>query len=598
MATAPAVASPLNLFIQQCLQFKPTLSQLDTQASASTQAVQFEQLTLGFNNINDRLNYYRDLAQDNQRESILMCQLHLADELQAMLNSPNLTKLISKLDNDEPTYAKLSLRLATLKATQLDINLKSQLHNAQATIRRNLQSQHLSMVFNQSGCELPQPINSATAGIKSKETLGLSNVETNARNKKDFDISLAKYLILQPDEQCRKSAWIAYQTRAKDKNKTPLAAVKTIKMASNAAKPSIYSAQYYDSNLTSAQITRFLNSRTNNINVAPWNIGQYLATLPHQAYQGTTSALTLIEQSMDVLSDFGVTFDVIKPYAHKLDNNLSSQQTNNVNVTGTDTDTDTDTDTESLTLNANQNTTIRVWHNKRLLGELFIHPSEKTATHIIRYPVIGHQFAQVSISYREKIKNRRQALSVIDAIAQAISGLARGSQFYLNNKFGASADHHQLGQHWLSQYIQLRVPHLQASAREQAASVYQQQLRVFRSQLIMQFYSTSHLDTARLHNTFYNSFNSHWYEAADLTYSFNGIANEGIEYYLPLWYQALVNVIIHSRKSSVTARQVFEIFIVNEDNLILSEQLAIILAPPTDISSIIRRTINDGNSKD
>ena len=70
-------------------------------------------------------------------------------------------------------------------------------HTAQASVNQALSQRQFIMQFNQQDCVLTN-------------TLNEEPINTN------IDIRLAKYLIHQPIEQCRKQAWLAYQIRAKD----------------------------------------------------------------------------------------------------------------------------------------------------------------------------------------------------------------------------------------------------------------------------------------------------------------------------------------------------------------------------------------------
>ncbi|GIU52865.1 hypothetical protein [Shewanella sp. KT0246] len=578
LATAPAVANPLNLFIQQCLRYQPSLVELDLNQPVAKQAVQFEQLTLGFNNFNDRLNYYRDLAANSQRESILMCQLHLADELQVLLKDPTLEHFIDNLSQAQPPYSSLAAKLKSIQSRQLDITSKSKLHNAQATIRRNLSNNHVELVFNDKKCQLTSPAfeHSQEDTTRNNDNHDNNN-SVNTTAKYNLDVSLAKYLILQPNEQCRKSAWLAYQSRAKYKNAVSLDIIKQIKQPT--------AAQHLDTHfLDSDALINYLQQITTNINIAPWNIGQHLASLPHEKYTGFTSANDIIAQAFQQLEEVGIRFEILSVAAITQQQDRFEQKRE-----------ETQLSSEKTINQLAENQIYRVWHQQRLLGELFVTPAMKTSAHIIRYPVIGHQFAQASISYVKKISNRRQANQLIDAVTETIAGLARGNKFYLNNKQGL-ADNHSLGQLWLAQYLRQHLK-LDLSEREQAAIDYRQQLRVFRSKVILDFYLNEHINQQPLAISFEQSFNQEWQGAQELAFSFNGIANEGIDYYLPLWHQSLVRIIFEASKPTVTKRQVFDIFVVNEENLTLNEQMIIILTPPNDPSSIIRRAFNVGHSQ-
>ncbi|MEZ9537966.1 hypothetical protein [Shewanella sp. 10N.286.52.B9] len=586
LATAQAVANPLQLFVQQCLQYKPSLASLDLKQTTPYQTLQFEQLTLGFNNFNDRLNYYRHLATHNQREGLLMCQLHLADELSALLTAPQLSSFIAELEDSHMPYSLLANKINAITLAQLDIDTKSQLHNAQATIRRNLSNSNLKLVFNNAQCQLDT-----------------NRDDTNSA----FEISLAKYLLLQPDEQCRKTTWQAYQARAKSKNKQLLATIKTIKQQVSAPEPSIASAEAQSAPLQATQslstkplltnqlLLSFLESQTNNINTAPWNIGKTLSQIKNTPYLGPKNSSDLFQQVVDVLTPLGLEFEAI-PLQVQADMS-STNETNTTASTGNGTAT-VNEPSEPIT-------TYRLWHQQRLVGELYIHTSKHSMANIIRYPVIGQQFAQASVVFPKYLSNRRQAMQLVKSLSEAITAMTRGSQFYLVNKLGVSTDNYLLGYYWLSSHLQHQLAYLTPSAREQFAESYRQQLRVFRSKVAWYYLNSEQqgddinnqqLNSA-INQAFQASFNQQWPDAKNMAYSFNGIANEGLDYYHPLWQQNLVNLINTDTNASITNRQVFDILVVNEDNLSLIQQMSIILNPPTDPSSIIRRAFNVGNSK-
>ncbi|MDO6620197.1 hypothetical protein [Shewanella sp. 6_MG-2023] len=586
LATAQAVANPLQLFVQQCLQYKPSLASLDLKQTTPYQTLQFEQLTLGFNNFNDRLNYYRHLATHNQREGLLMCQLHLADELSALLTAPQLSSFIAELEDSHMPYSLLANKINAITLAQLDIDTKSQLHNAQATIRRNLSNSNLKLVFNNAQCQLDT-----------------NRDDTNSA----FEISLAKYLLLQPDEQCRKTTWQAYQARAKSKNQQLLATIKTIKQQVSAPEPSIASAEAQSAPLQATQslstkplltnqlLLSFLESQTNNINTAPWNIGKTLSQIKNTPYLGPKNSSDLFQQVVDVLTPLGLEFEAI-PLQVQADMS-STNETNTTASTGNGTAT-VNEPSEPIT-------TYRLWHQQRLVGELYIHTSKHSMANIIRYPVIGQQFAQASVVFPKYLSNRRQAMQLVKSLSEAITAMPRGSQFYLVNKLGVSTDNYLLGYYWLSSHLQHQLAYLTPSAREQFAESYRQQLRVFRSKVAWYYLNSEQqgddinnqqLNSA-INQAFQASFNQQWPDAKNMAYSFNGIANEGLDYYHPLWQQNLVNLINTDTNASITNRQVFDILVVNEDNLSLIQQMSIILNPPTDPSSIIRRAFNVGNSK-
>ncbi|MCT8986721.1 hypothetical protein [Shewanella phaeophyticola] len=199
------MANPLALFVEQCLQYQPKLTAIsqNTHFTAAQQAVEFEKNTLALNNINDRIKYYRPFANDSlSKQGLLWCQLHLADELYMLTQATQTQALIDVLQNESTPYKQLSERLLTVKQNQWNIKQKSKLHSAQASVNQALSQRQLQMQFNNEQCVLPQA--------------------TPPTDTNNIDIHIAQYLIKQSDENCRKQAWFAYQTRAKHKIKSAI----------------------------------------------------------------------------------------------------------------------------------------------------------------------------------------------------------------------------------------------------------------------------------------------------------------------------------------------------------------------------------------
>ncbi|AZG73102.1 hypothetical protein [Shewanella livingstonensis] len=577
LATANAVANPLALFIEQCLQYQPELEpdKLASFQSVEQQAVEFEKRTIALNNINDRIQYYRPFANDSlNKQGLLWCQLHLADELYALTTAAQTQYLIDKLPYLESPYDQLGQRLITIIRTQWPLIEKSQLHSAQASIHQALSRQQFTMQFNQQDCVLTQK----------------ANIESDG--KTNIDINIAKYLIKQPNEYCRKQAWLAYQIRAKAQQTPALALIHQLQQQraiqqqySNTAQ-----AQLSLHGLDPTQLARFLASQTVDLDIAPWNIARALSRASKSSSMETMSSTVFLQQIFDSLESIGLKFELIN-----MDKSNASA--------------------DDIEHNRLSNTRmIRVWHQQRLLGEIFTYPHSKQQYsrnvdgQLIKQTVIGHQFGQYALSFPQHLTHSIQQQKLIIALSQAIVSLAQGGQFYFLTNRGQNIDTHAIATQWLAHYIkqQLNLPEL--SGRHQLAEQYQQQLGVFRAKVSLAFYQYQgdiegeKQDDWLSHNqslsvAFEQSFGQQWPSATDAIYSYQAIANEGINHYLPLWHNALTQLIISETPARKSAKEIFTLLVVNETYLTLNDQLEQLIGPPIDPHSLIRRFKHAGTTQ-
>ncbi|MGX9460319.1 hypothetical protein ACWXWU_03640 [Shewanella sp. A14] len=570
LVTVNAVANPLALFVEQCLQYQPNLGQnsFANFQSVEQQAVEFEKHTLALNNINDRVQYYRPFANDSQnQQGLLWCQLHLADELYTLTSSPNIQLLIEKTPFLSLPYNQFGKRLASIKQSQWSLIEKSKLHSAQASIHQALSQRQFTLHFNQQDCVLT------------------NNSDTEHTNIKT---SLAKYLIKQPQEHCRKQAWLAYQVRNKTKQIPALELIHQLKQKhailqgyNNTAQEQL--ARY---GLTPQQLQQFLTSQTTNLKIAPWNIAHALANTKKSPNINPLASRQFLQQALDSLASLGLTFEHI------------TQKKTTIDTTSTD------------------NTyIIRVWHQQRLLGEMFIDPQSKSQSNsninaqLIKQTVIGHQFGQYALSFPVLLTHVEQQQKLINALSQAIVSLAQGGSFYFLTNKAQNPNAHAIATQWLMHYIQQQLNLPQMSERRRLAAQYQQQLWVFRAKVTLAFYQYSgKFDNAEQHNwlnhnlqlssAFEQSFGQQWPNATDEIYSYQAIANEGISHYLPLWQTALTQLIIAETSTRLSTTEIFNVLVVNEKQLSLNDQLEQLIGLPTDPHSLIRRFKHAGTTQE
>ncbi|WP_282110744.1 hypothetical protein [Shewanella algicola] len=564
-ATASAVANPLALFVEQCLQYQPKLTPLSQNASLSPahQAVEFEKNTLALNNINDRIQYYRPFATDSlSKQGLLWCQLHLADELYMLTQATQTLALIDVLQTEPAPYKQLSERLLTVKQNQWDIEQKSKLHSAQASVNQALSQRQLQMQFNDEQCVLPQ-----------------ATPQTDTNN---IDIHIAQYLIKQSNENCRKQAWFAYQTRAKHKIKSAISYIQQLQQQRALTLGYQNTAEYVlaTHGLNADLLSQFLNDQTEQLDIAPWNIARALSQTAKPEAIEAVSAQAYLLQLLSKLAPLGLRVELLA------DKTTAEQQTNKQSAD------------DAPTINI-----IRLWHKQRLLGELYTYPlaqdalSKRINAQLIKQSVIGHQFGQYSITYPKTLNSQKQQQKLIEALSQAIVSLAQGSQYYLLANKAQNRQQHAIANLWLSHFLRSTQHFAPMSTREQLTLQYQTQMHAFRAKVALSFYQfTGEIDdaewlnlNARLSAEFANSFGQPWPQATDVIYSYQAIANQGISDYLPLWQQALMQLITQQGNDRLSNLAVFDLLVINEAYLPIHDQLEQLIGAPIDPHSLIWR---------
>jgi hypothetical protein len=563
LATAHAVANPLALFVEQCLLYQPDLTALDSDntLTANQKATEFELQTLALNNINDRVQYYRPFATDTlSKQGLLWCQLHLADELYELLNAKTTKQLIDSLQTTP--YQPLAEQLIHLQQSQWELTAKSKLHSAQAAVTQALAERQLTMQFNDEQCKITDPSGSNTQ-----------------QEQPNIDIRIAKYLLVQPNEDCRKQAWFAYQTRAKSKIQSAISFIHELNQQQAQAQGYQNAAQLmlapYD--LSPAMLNMFLDSQTKQLTVAPWNMAQALSHTQKASAIKPISAHDYLLVLLSKLTEFGIIAQSIPP--DRLEHHPPTQA------------------------GQTQVQIIRIMHQQRVLGEIYTYPQTqqplpfKVNGQLIKQTVIGHQFGQYALSFPDQLTTQSQQLQLINELSHAIVSLAQSGQFYLLNRKTQNLQRHAVASLWLSHFLSQSEPFAPMSEREQLTQAYQTQMNVFRSKASLMFYqysaSLTHEDWLKadkdLSAAFEQSFGRPWPHATDAIYSYQAIANKGISLYLPLWHQAIAQLIMTQAPVAYSAQDIFDLLIVNESQLSFNNQLEQLIGPPIDPYSLIRR---------
>ncbi|MFB2647341.1 M3 family metallopeptidase [Shewanella mangrovisoli] len=600
LGAAYAAPSPVPLLVEQCLR-QPNIDLASAYANYASnhqlsdltladKALVLEQQTIGLNNVNDRLTYYRGLPlSGDERQGLLQCQLRLADTLSDLLNQAEFSQLAFELaqaasiNNNAASQEQVLLgeQLTALLRQHLSIMDKAKLHTAQASIRQGLGNQQFQLDIQAANCQLTDE----------GAAINTANNEEETANTGTFSGTIASYLLKQPDAECRQTLWQAYQGRAREHNQVALHRIAELRqrIANDAGFSDYASYSLKDQLLNTPELVKaFLDSQTEAIQVAPWDLGRTLSQLP-SAQATALNTRELLDKALTTLGEFGLRFEVIGEH---------------LDSTATQT-------TLSQTVPAQaQQQILRVYHMDRLLGEVYlalgaqdkVNKLGNASQHTLRQSVIGQQFGQQALELPATLNNFKDIERFTQALADAITSLARGSHFYLNNTLGPTLDTNQLPSLWLAKVLrQALFPQFDTQyiqPREMLASAYATQLKVFRAKVALNFYqSLNQQSYSDLPTEFSKSFGANWAQAIDYPYSFNAIANEGPRYYQSLWQAKLATLVHQSTQDCQDKLGLFNLLVVNETALTLSEQLRAILGEPVDAAALIQRIIHVSGSE-
>ncbi|MCL2914893.1 M3 family metallopeptidase [Shewanella corallii] len=526
-AAQAAVVSPVFQLVQDCRALSPFPRSSLVDLSPEVAAFELESHLLQLFNFNDKISYFRSGASAEERNQLLMCQLHLADEFDALLADPASETLINTLRHSpRPELNQLAHVLGNLSQSRLPPEIKSRLYTAQAAYRHGLSQQSMQLEFPGPQCRLNA---SAT--------------------EQPIDISIARYLMAQPSSDCRAKVWQAYQRRAAQRNQEPLTIISGInqQLADNANRAD-YAQLTLDSHyLSSPQLVmQFLESQTHNMGVAPWDIGRKLKQLPKARF--------------NTLTPYGI-FSLLTPALTEL----------------------------GLTLEQPAPTIYRLWNDGRLLGEIHLASESRPADYALVKPVIGRQFGTVLLLMPEKITNTRQLEQALTALAESIVTLGSGQQYYLLNHENQSLAIAQswLSQ-WLNMKLAKQLPQPK-DHRWQLMQAYSAQLQVFRGKLALAQAKGAGINTEDAADWFAQSFGHQWPNAQDALYGFSALADSGPEYYLPLWNQALGGLILAQTQCCISPKDVYNTLIINPNLQPLKMRLEELLNISAEPADIIRR---------
>ncbi|WP_028772722.1 M3 family metallopeptidase [Shewanella waksmanii] len=533
LTAAYAAVSPISLLHNQCIEFNNDAYLADlnqsTSIELSQQATTLEYHLLSIVNLRDSVHYYRQYSlAPQENEYLLQCQLHLADLFEELIHQPKVVSIVNGLSQAaDPQLRLLGEQLTQLQSQTLAITPKAKLHTAQATIKRGLAPEDVSLLFSESQCE----INS-----------------TDANSNRSINLTVAGYLMRQTDTDCRRKVWQAYQARASQRNSQALQQIWDIRQQqANNQGFADYTAYSLTTDMLQkpARVKLFLDGQTKPT-VSPWDLPQMLK----QATSTNTTSISGLEmllQAYQVLAEFGVRVEQIDQRYH------------------------------------------RIWLDNRLLGDVIISSGNRSKLLTRRHGVLGHQFAQIELKLPDTLNNYRQQQQLVNTVAQAFEQLSYSQRHYLLNSGSANNVSRQIGQLWLSQYLQAQLlPAIADNSREKLLAEFRHQQRVFRAKIAVSFYALDAPYTD-LPQQFTNSFGQPWLDEASYPLHFYAIAEQGPLYYQHVWQSALSQYIYRINKPCQNQHHVFTTLLVNEPALPLASILTTLLGEALTPTQLIER---------
>lgn len=475
LATTPAHAlDAVSLFVNQCLEYNDNFS------DDFTDATTLERQTLGLQNLNDRVQYYRQfqLSSDDQ-EWLLQCQLSVAATTSKILHSAELPELLQQLaSSSQPQHRALAARYQYFQQQQLNDADKIRLTTAQTAIKQRINSSSFQMDLG--SCALGPP----------------------AEEPQPFNQSIARYLMAQNDEDCRYKVWSAFQTRAVAAVKADLATLTDIRdKQAQAQGYHDYAELVFRHTLVgnAATAKAFLQAMQHPVGVSPWSIGQQLRAAPKTPFTPLPKS-EYLQQLTSALATLGITLE-------------------NVN-----------------------HEWLRLWHQQRLLGDVMLSEG-KPAALLMRRSVVGHQTGISYLSLPESFNRPVHVERANEAVAHMVTMMAAGGRYSLINEFSQQADTQSLAANWLTDYLdkQMTISYAPQS-REALYQQYQQQFERINALAALKFYTRD--SSINLSDAFKRSFGHDWLQAAMLPYTFAGIADSGPLYFSHLLQQQLASALV------------------------------------------------------
>lgn len=531
--------SALLILLEQCLQYQ--LSSTDfylTWDNTKQTLSNPESPLIPLFNIRDQLNYFKQLPSVKPlKERVIQCQLHLSEHFNIALESYNKNAgIIENAITQQPKNRQLQQWYKQVKLLQQKSIPKQQkaiVHTAQATIKKRLREQQTVLEFVNQDCQL-------------------TNIQGSTYNKNSgLNITVVRYLLHQTDHYCQQQVWQTFQERAANQNREALTEILRIytKIAQQNGYIDHTSYLLNFQFLNSAKLVKqFLDGQTNNLNFAPWQIGQQLKDAPKTNILHLTSA-KLLTELISSTEKLGYRFEMVT------------------------------------------DTIIRVWHGRRLLGEILLNNQSQInniSAHQLRSPILGSQYGQVMLVTPLNITHYRQLKSVINVFSQALASLSQSGGYYLINNLYHYPDLKQLPQRWLALYLNKHhLPATGNTSQESLEQRYREQLTLFRAKVALNYYQAkNHKSYPDLATEFVKAFHTNWPTQKNYPMTFYQISTLGPLYYQDIWQQKLAHHIFQLSQCKDMAKVATQLLI-NEDRLEFIEIFERLFEKTFDIETLL-----------
>ena len=520
--------SLVDILYDQC----ENLSAIDISNSSdlATKQHHFELQSLAINNISDSLNYLRQFPLNSDTtEQLVRCQMNLSNVWESFLESSSASLFIQELKaSDNKHFHTLAKQLTSSKAHFLPESQLTKLRTMEAIFRSNLSSKASSIHVSKPQCNL-----------NGDNTFGGDN-----------DISVARYLINQPNKACRKAVW----TRYYDRPYLQKALNEIRKIRQQQAKAQGY-ADYTHFVLTDNYlntpdlVNQYLTGITQKFVAEPWNIGFKLKQLKSPPAKTThQQGHELLIKALNELKPFGINYDYI------------------------------------------DNQVVRLWYNKHLLGDINVIYQEKgkQAAEIIRFPVLGYQFGQARLFLNKQFTSVKQKKQLINQLSVVLSVFFNTSRNYLTNGLINNNDHKLIAQFWIADFLAKKTIKTRTSTTSRLASQYLRQLKVARAKATLDFYikdKSSNKGSWPVEIKPFAEFDNY-------LYGFSGMIDQGPNYFAELWQGDLANYLLQYSIDHNKLAIFFEHFIINEQGNSFEQNLIILFGKPTTEAQLVNDVIN------
>ncbi|MCL1080133.1 M3 family metallopeptidase [Parashewanella spongiae] len=516
---ASAKTAPVDFITAQCLNIQP-INIINSKGLDNT-LHHFEQQNLTINNINDNINYFlHNKLNHDDKASLINCQIRLSDIWnQFLLNDSTQQFLLQLKGSSHRSYRQLATQIENSILHQLTETQKAKLRTYESVFRSEFLALKPRLIIHDINCKLDPSL--------------------QEKQEDELEITIARYLLRQPNNSCRKAVWETYYQR--DMLKRPLLEVVDLRQHQATSKGFDDFSQLKLANnyLNSPELVeQFLTHFSDSLDIAPWSIGRELQAISEQNFK-PISTHSLLTESFTKFQKLGLKFEEINAELY------------------------------------------RVWLHNRLLGDITINLSNKHTkiySKTIRYPIVGYQFGQASLSSPTELKSFRKVDNFVQRLSKIVAAFSDASPNYLTSKSLNNNDYSKISDKWLAEYLvdQLEIKGLGSYPRLLLANQYLEQLEILRAKVALNLYRKNHLQSD-VDALFQAHFGSALSSNVSFPLSFNGIIEQGPMYYQKLWQKKVGGYLYRQSKSQQNNNLFFDILVVNENRFSFQQQVEKIL---------------------